>query len=55
MVISGKAIRAQAVVDMNNWILNFEPSAVAKKYDEPIKEVYLNEIKKLQIKLLKDL
>lgn len=55
MVMSGKAIRAQAVVDMNNWILNFEPSAVAKKYDEHIREVYSNEIKKLQIKLLKDL
>lgn len=55
MIISGKTIRAQAVVDMNNWILNFEPSEVAKKYDAPIKEVYLNEVEKLKIKLLKEI
>lgn len=55
MIISGKTIRAQAIVDMNNWILNFEASETAKNYDTPAKEVYLNEIEKLKIKLLREI
>ena len=55
MIISGKTIRAQAVVDMNNWILNFEASETAKKYDVSTKEIYLNEIEKIQIRLLKEI
>lgn len=55
MIISGKTIRAQAIVDMNNWILNFEASETAKKYDVPVKEIYLNEIEKLKERLLREI
>jgi hypothetical protein len=40
---------------MNNWILSFEASDTAKKYDVPVKEVYMNEIEKLKIKLLREI
>lgn len=55
MMISGKTIRAQAIVDMNNWILNFEASESAKKYDTSAKEVYMNEIEKLKLRLLREI
>lgn len=55
MIMSGKTIKAQAIVDMNNWILSFEASDTAKSYDMPEKEVYLNEINKLKTKLLREI
>lgn len=55
MTISGKTIRAQAIVDMNNWILNFKASETAKNYDTQTKEIYLNEVEKLKTRLLREI
>jgi hypothetical protein len=55
ITISGKTIRAQAIVDMNNWILNFKASETAKNYDTVAKQVYLNEIEKIKTRLLREI
>ena len=55
MKISNKTIRAQAIVDMNNWILDFKASDVAQKYDSESKQTYLNEIEKIKIRLLREI
>lgn len=55
MIMSGKTIKAQAIVDMNNWILNFEASDTAKKYSVEEKESYMKEIEKIKLRLLKEI
>lgn len=55
MVISDKVIRAKAVVDMNNWILNYENDGSIDEYDKETQKKYWEYIKQLKMKILKDL
>ena len=55
MMMSGKTIKAQAIVDMNYWILKFKPSDVFEKLDPVAQQVYQNEIEKLKLRLLKEI
>ena len=54
MIISGKTIKAQAIVDMNWWILNFKASDTAQEYSVEEKETYMKEIEKIKLRLLKE-
>lgn len=55
MEISHKVIKSQAIVDMNWWILNFKASDIAQKYDVEMKQIYMNEIEKIKLRLLKEI
>ena len=55
MIMSGKTIKAQAIVDMNYWILKFKPSDVFDELDPVSKQVYQNEIEKIKLRLLKEI
>lgn len=55
MKMSNKTIRAQAIVDMNNWILNFKASNITQNYDTQSKKIYMEQIEKIQTRLLKEI